>query len=521
VAEKNGHSVTAKALPDGTFTMGIDTGLYTVRLVSVPDHYTPPATNPVVGSFSYFKSDSVSIALRPIPNRRDLKITMTALTPARPGFPAQYQLLYKNTGTVLIGEVDLVLIKDSRAIFASALPSPVTVTADTLRWNYSLLGPGDTASILVNIELPAPPTVNIGDTLVYLATIAPVLNDQKPTDNSSHLRQEVAGSYDPNDKAENNGGQIPYAFITSGNYLQYTIRFQNTGTDTAFTVTIRDTLSHLLDASTLQMVAASHPYSLTKRNGVHLSWKFDNILLPDSNRNEPASHGYIVYRIRPKSHITMGETIHNTASIYFDFNPPIVTNDAATQVAANFVVLPQALLSLHGQLHNSKVNLQWKVATGAGIERFEVERGTNGRDFVRVGAVGANLGEKDYYFTDDIAGQAAGTFLYRLKLLQPNGSYRLSPQLLFRKDDLPGNSLTVYPNPTTGPRYVAFTGTYSGKARLQLLNASGILIGSQIVQVQSGKNVYELAGAASLRPGIYAVQLVFNNGVQNVLFAVQ
>jgi hypothetical protein len=217
----------------------------------------------------------------------------------------------------------------------------------------------------------------------------------------------------------------------------------------------------------------------------------------------------------------MGETIHNTASIYFDFNPPIVTNDAATQVAANFVVLPQALLSLHGQLHNSKVNLQWKVATGAGIERFEVERGTNGRDFVRVGAVGANLGEKDYYFTDDIAGQAAGTFLYRLKLLQPNGSYRLSPQLLFRKDDLPGNSLTVYPNPTTGPRYVAFTGTYSGKARLQLLNASGILIGSQIVQVQSGKNVYELAGAASLRPGIYAVQLVFNNGVQNVLFAVQ
>ncbi len=48
--------------------------------------------------------------------------------------------------------------------------------------------------------------------------------------------------------------------------------------------------------------------------------------MPDSNTNEPASHGFIEYSISPKAGLTDGTTIENTAYIYFDFNAPVVTN---------------------------------------------------------------------------------------------------------------------------------------------------------------------------------------------------
>src|SRR5688500_6845530 len=99
----------------------------------------------------------------------------------------------------------------------------------------------------------------------------------------------------------------------------YRIRFQNTGTDTAFRVVIRDTLHEILDWNSLRMIDASHPYSLLAKNGRILEWKFSNIILPDSNTNEKASHGYILFSIRPKSTLNAGDQISNRASIYFDF----------------------------------------------------------------------------------------------------------------------------------------------------------------------------------------------------------
>jgi len=38
------------------------------------------------------------------------------------------------------------------------------------------------------------------------------------------------------------------------------------------------------------------------------------------------SHGFVTYKISPKQGLPENTTIENIASIYFDFNPPIVTN---------------------------------------------------------------------------------------------------------------------------------------------------------------------------------------------------
>jgi len=156
-------------------------------------------------------------------------------------------------------------------------------------------------------------------------------------DDTSFVAQLVTGAYDPNDKQENVAGKIPLAKITSGEDIQYVIRFQNTGTDTAFTVRIADTLDTKLDWNSLQMTAASHAYKMKVDDGNKITWIFDNILLPDSNINEPLSHGYLAFRIKAKTNLSAGDYFQNKASIYFDYNLPIVTNTAIT-VVSNAIV---------------------------------------------------------------------------------------------------------------------------------------------------------------------------------------
>ena len=187
------------------------------------------------------------------------------------------------------------------------------------------------------MRVAAPPTANIGDTLSSVAVITPVAGDLTPANNTSIIRQVVIGSFDPNDKTENFSGRISQQQVSSAFYINYLIRFQNTGNDTAFNIVVRDTLDTKLDWNSLQMVAASHPYQLQINSQNILAWSFNNIKLVDSVRNEPGSHGFIAYRIKPKANLNMGDTIKNTASIYFDFNLPVSTNRQTTVVVNNVV----------------------------------------------------------------------------------------------------------------------------------------------------------------------------------------
>ena len=138
----------------------------------------------------------------------------------------------------------------------------------------------------------------------------------------------ITGSYDPNDKSNSPLGIDSIHLVTPGTPIDYTIRFQNTGNDTAFKVVIIDTLSNDFDLSTLELGAASHNYvaELSGQNIAVLKFIFDNILLPDSNIDELNSHGLIKYKIKPKSNVALGTQINNVADIFFDFNFPIKTN---------------------------------------------------------------------------------------------------------------------------------------------------------------------------------------------------
>ncbi|MFN0014089.1 MAG: T9SS type A sorting domain-containing protein [Saprospiraceae bacterium] len=149
-------------------------------------------------------------------------------------------------------------------------------------------------------------------------------------------RQNVS-SFDPNDKQALPLGYGAQHFVEKNTDLDYTIRFQNTGTDTAYTVVLLDTLSQFLAARQIRPGVSSHAYRFELLEGRIAKFVFENILLPDSNANLAASEGFVQFRIPQAPDNPDGTRIENTAAIYFDFNAPVITNTVWHTVGTNFV----------------------------------------------------------------------------------------------------------------------------------------------------------------------------------------
>lgn len=149
--------------------------------------------------------------------------------------------------------------------------------------------------------------------------------------------QENIGAYDPNDKNAYPKGFGEQKFIEANTDLEYKIRFQNTGTDTAFNIVVIDELSAHLDAKTVIPGASSHPYQFELSDAGTLIFTFENIMLPDSNVNEAASNGFVVFNIKQQVDNPLGTIISNDAAIYFDFNEPIITNEVQLEIGEDYV----------------------------------------------------------------------------------------------------------------------------------------------------------------------------------------
>jgi len=347
VQSSQGGTTFSSSTYNGVYRNAVDTGVYTTTVLSAVPYYTAVPISATSTFHSYNNTDSISFALQPVPGKRDYQVNLFSMSAfPRPGQSVAYKLIYANVGTDTLVNKQVRVIKDPRATFVSASVAPLLISGDTLIWNISSMAPRDTSSIILNMQLAAPPLLKIGDTLLFTAYIDST-GDLHTIDNTSVLRQIGIGSFDPNDKEEVNGGVVRADDLGKGKALLYTIRFQNTGTDTAFRVIVRDTLGSKVDPATLEMVGASHPYQLNIRQGNILEWRFENILLPDSTQDQTASHGYVTYRIKAAAGVAVGDTIRNGASIYFDLNEPVATNTQLTVVTKS-VLLPPPVPAISG-----------------------------------------------------------------------------------------------------------------------------------------------------------------------------
>ncbi|PZW43908.1 putative secreted protein (Por secretion system target) [Mesonia algae] len=368
---------------NGNYELGTVGTNFTVSVVNYPSYFSAsPASQQV--TFNNSNTEVADFCVTANQTMEDLNVVFIPTSEARPGFEADYQLVIENLGTQTVTNATVTLdFDDTMQSFVNASVTPTSTTTNQLTFDIANLQPLTFQTVDITMQTFQPPTVNGDDILSFTASVSPSTNDFTPTDNTFVYDQTVVNSYDPNDKQVLQGEEIK--IDDADEYLNYLIRFQNTGTASAINVRILDTLHPKLDYSTLRPVNASHNYRIEVTNENEVEFIFDGINLPDENTNEPASHGFVAYKIKPKSGVAVGDFITGDANIYFDFNAPIITNMVSTEIidnlstsnydlANNINIYPNPTKDiLYIEVKNNQEIEQLKIYNLSGLELINVK----------------------------------------------------------------------------------------------------------------------------------------------------
>ncbi|WP_309641799.1 T9SS type A sorting domain-containing protein [Flavobacterium sp.] len=268
--------------------------------------------------------------ITPLAPFKDLEVYMVFYGMPRPGFTYTNLIYFRNNGFENIPSGTITFIKDANVSINSITPAGALDTANGFTFDFTNLASHEQRFIQVNIQVPTIPTVTLGQVLTNSVSIIPVIDDSVPANNYFSLSQNIVGSYDPNDKIESHGGKIALDTFTENDFLTYTIQFENTGTASAEFIRVEDLLDASLNPESVEMLNASHPYNMRKI-GNKLIWNFYEVNLPPTSTNPTQSHGFIQFKIKPTAGYATGTMIPNAADIYFDYNPPIVTDTFHTE----------------------------------------------------------------------------------------------------------------------------------------------------------------------------------------------
>ncbi len=314
---------------NGNFSTYLGPGSYTSRpILKHPDYYT---VSPQSITFSLPDTTSPVFCIAPKGNFNDLAVSIIPVRAARPGFSdASYKIVYKNQGTTTQNGTVTFSFDDDKMNVISSSPSANQSDFGLLTFNFTNLAPFETKSAWITMRTNAPtdnPAVNVNDVLNFSANIT-AQTDQTPDDNIAILYQTVIGSYDPNDKTCLQGDIITPDMV--GKRVNYLIRFENTGTAPAENVVVTDYIdTTVFDVNSLLVTDASHTCHTQISKGNKVQFIFSDIHLPFT---EPDKHGYVAFSILLKDNLQIGDSIKNYADIYFDYNLPITTNEAVSEV---------------------------------------------------------------------------------------------------------------------------------------------------------------------------------------------
>ncbi len=229
-------------------------------------------------------------------------------------------LIINSSCQPFVGEISITLDPNLNLNAGTIIPVPDNVVGNTVTWQQVTLMAGD--YFLPEIETCVPLSVQCGDTSFVEIAFDGNTQTHWPV---------VLCSYDPNDKQVSPKGSGVEGYIQNTEKLTYMVRFQNTGTAPATFIHILDYLDENIDILSLEVLASSHQMVL----GIHdrqLDFFFENINLPDSASDLAGSQGFVIYSVDMAPGLSTGTVVENTAHIYFDYNPPIVTNTTVNTI---------------------------------------------------------------------------------------------------------------------------------------------------------------------------------------------
>lgn len=413
-------------------------------------------------------------------NLPELNTTLRNSGTMLPGMQS-YISLHVSNDVCLNASGTLTLVKDSRVSVLQSVPSPESVSGDSITWKFSnLLYLGTPFSPYLLIKLDT--SLNFQDTLNFHVFAYDPQGDLDSANNERKYVFNVSAAYDPNDLQVNPGGQCSPAYVLKDKKLTYTVRFQNTGNYKATNVYIRDNVSYDLDINTIKILAKSHPQlAIEILPGNLVNFRFDNINLPDSTHDEPGSHGFFVFEIAPKPGLPDNTVIENSVGIYFDFNAPVITNTVKNTYVST---MPSLLVTQTGitlTASNGAISYQW------------VDCGDNNKPIP---------GADQKTFTPT----KTGTYAVRVNMQQCDMVSECFTTQVTGNGSIMQQQTSVYPNPGSGELFISL-----GKAYSRVVVNISDMQGRQVLQyVGEGQN---FSFTPETVAGIYLVTVVTEEGV--------
>lgn len=466
---------------------------------------------------------------------------------------------YGATCANVSGQVRVVFTGPATAVSFPGL-APTNIAGNIITWDVADFG----AVSLFNsflIETQIDTFAQAGDLVCFDMSITPTTGDNDVFNNQLSHCFVVVNAYDPNNKEVYPAGYTD----TSVHWLTYTINFQNTGNAPAEHVYLMDTLDSNLDESTIQLLTYSHDNYTQVLPGGIVKFNFPNINLPDSTSNEPQSHGYVRYKIKLKDNLPIGTVIENTAHIYFDFNPAIVTNTTVNTLVAPIskpVITKSSSVTCAGDTitlqttANALYTYTWRV-NGVAIPNSNVSSivvAQTGNYTVSVtDGISANVSDVEVVTFNTLpvisfnlpsdpfcrsaqpadlssyaspaggtfAGQgisgadfdvsSIGTYAISYSYTDGNGCSKIE-QTNVEVDEcigivgVDGNEFGIYPNPASATISISAKSSYSGYV-VAILDLNGKLHANQMLL-----GAETLVDIANLSQGIYVVSITANDG---------
>lgn len=468
-------------------------GTYTL-IAKIPPFHNLTPTSYTHNFTSYDTLVRDTFALQPTITKDSLALTITPINwRARPGFSFPYSISYENVGTTALNPTLNFSYDSSKLIYDSSSVN-VTNTGNNLSLNIGNMVPCYNDYFIAYYRVK--PTVPIGDSIVTNASLT--ASALTVTEKNVAV---VTGAFDPNDKQAT--PELSTTQVAEGKRIDYTIRFQNTGNDTAFHVVIADTLDTKLNLNSLQMIATSHNCKTTIKDNI-IYFEMRDILLPDSNVDKLGSNGFIRFSMQPKNTVIAGNNIPNKAAIYFDYNAPVITNTAITQIKNP--VLPLKFISyILRQAQNDKNGIEniWTTSNEINISHFIIQRSEDGRIYKSIGSV-ATKGFGSYEFIDNKLPTTNNqpTLYYRLMAVDKDGSYQFS-EVKVVELGIWNRGISVFPNPAKEQIRISHSRVQQS-SNIQIIDLSGKLI----QQIKTLENTHStLVNVAALKTGTYFITL--------------
>ncbi len=307
----------------GDFLFVDTVGTYTVDFIGGNGYHVATGSTSLGCSLSSTNVSGLNFALAPDSIYTASMINLYCSAP-RCNVLVPYYLTITNTGTA--PDSGIVQFAADPLMSLNTCYDQYTLSGNTVTVNVGVLPPLTSHTVTLLYLLPG-----AGNTLhwSYMSTLYDSNGTVIDHDSVSYS-QVVSCSFDPNDKSVTPEGVGPDHQVKMNTELQYLIRFQNTGNDTAFHVEVLDTLDTAIDPQSFRLVNTSHACRVERTSGNIFRFIFDDILLPDSSTNEAASHGYICFTTKGKSSNPDPSVAHNTAHIFFDQNADVITNTTMT-----------------------------------------------------------------------------------------------------------------------------------------------------------------------------------------------